>query len=449
MARIISIKKGLSLNLKGKAPETLLGKAHRGSTYAIVPADYEGFVPKLAVQVGDVVQVGSPILYHKASPELKLTSPVSGEVVAINRGAKRKILSVEVKPIGEPQYKTFAVDNLASREAVLSVLLESGLFAFLRQRPYDRIADPAVSPRDIFVTANFTAPLAPNFKFLSKESQAEVQLALTALAKLTPGKVYLGVEPKAFEGIEDVERVEISGPHPAGLVGTLINHTKPINKEEVVWTLKATDLIVIGRLLRTGRVDFTRRIALTGSEGRQHGYIDILPGVRYTEAFPEGLSTKREHIRIIEGDVLTGTQVHDEHPFVGFQTDQITVIPEGDDVHDFFGWATPGFGKFSMSRSFFSWLAPKSKEYTLDARLQGGVRAMIMSGEYDKVFALDIYPEYLLKSIIAFNINDMEARGIYEVAPEDFALCEFVCTSKMPLQQIVRDGLNELYQEMN
>ncbi len=449
MASVISVKKGLSLNLKGKAPETHLGKASCGSSYAIVPSDYVGFVPKLSVQEGDKVQIGSPIMYHKASPDFKLTSPVSGEVVAVNRGAKRKILSVEIKPSSEQEYKSFDLSNKDSREGLLSLLLESGLFQFFRQRPYDRIADASVMPRDIFVTANFTAPLAPSFDFLVQGREEELQLALSALARLTDGKVYLGVEAGKLTGVKDVERVEVSGPHPAGLVGTLINYTKPINKEEIVWTLKATDLLVIGRFLKTGRVDYTRTIALTGSDAKETGYVDILPGLRYTEAFPNGLALKTEHERVIEGDVLTGTRVDDEHQFVAYNIDQITVIPEGDDVHDMFGWALPGFGKFSMSRSFFSWLAPKSREYVLDARLQGGERAMIMSGEYDKVFPLDIYPEYLLKSIIAFNINDMEARGIYEVAPEDFALCEFVCTSKIPLQQIVRDGLDELYKEMN
>lgn len=449
MANIISIKKGLTLNLKGKAPLERLGSAGRGSIYAIVPDDYVGFVPKLAVQVGERVEAGSAVLYHKASPEIKLTSPVSGEVVAINRGAKRKILSVEVRPDAETQYKFFDTTQANSRQGLLALLQESGLFAFIKQRPYDRLANPAVTPRDIFVTANFTAPLAPNFQFLSEGNLGEIQTALTALSKLTDGRVYLGVAPGTLTEVRGVERVEVHGPHPAGLVGTLINHLKPINKDEVVWTLKATDLIVIGRFLTTGRVNFARTIALTGSDAKQHGYVDILPGVKFSEAFPNGLTVKEAHERVIEGDVLTGIQVNEEHEWVSYQCDQITVIPEGDDVHDMFGWALPGFGKFSMSRSFFSWLAPKNKEYVLDARLQGGVRAMIMSGEYDKVFPLDIYPEYLIKSIIAFNITDMENRGIYEVAPEDFALCEFVDTSKMPLQHIVRQGLDELYKEMN
>ncbi len=451
MANIISIKKGLSLNLKGKAPEELLEPVAKSETYAVVPDDFVGLTPKLAVKVGDRVQVGSPILYHKASPDVKITSPVSGEVVAVNRGAKRKILDIEVKADAELDYKAFDVEGLLNKSAedVLALIMESGLFAFFKQRPYDRLADPKVAPRDIFVTANFTAPLAPNFAYLIQGREDEFQLALNALTKLTEGKVYVGVKAGELKDIQLVERVEVEGPHPAGLVGTLINRMKPINKEEVVWTLKATDLLVLGRFLKTGKVDYTRKVVLAGSEAKARGYVELLPGAKFSEAFPQGLAVADEHIRTIDGDVLTGYKVDENHSRISMQCDQITLIPEGDNVHDMFGWALPGFGKFSTSRSFFSWLAPKKKEYVLDARLQGGRRAMILSGEYDKVFPLDIYPEFLLKAIIAFNINDMEERGIYEVAPEDFALCEFVDTSKIPLQEIVRQGLDELYKEMN
>lgn len=449
MAKVISIKKGLTLNLKGRAPETILRENALCKSYFIVPDDYVGFVPKLAVTLGDKVEAGSPILYHKASPELKLTSPVSGEVVAINRGAKRKLISVEIKSDGAGSSKAFDTSAAKGREAILSLLLESGLFAFFKQRPYDRLPNPSVAPRDIFVTANFTAPLAPKFSYLAEGREADLQAALDALAQLTNGKVYLGVAQGELSSVQNVERVEVLGPHPAGLVGTLIGNLKPVNKDEVVWTLKASDLLVIGRFLRTGRVDYSRRVALTGSEAKELGYVSLIPGASYTEAFPALVGKSGEHTRLIDGDVLTGVQLTQERQHISYQCDQITAIPEGDDVHDMFGWALPGFGKFSMSRSFFSWLSPKSKEYVLDARLQGGVRAMIMSGEYDKVFAWDIYPEFLLKSIIAFNITDMENRGIYEVAPEDFALCEFVDTSKISLQQIVRQGLDELYKEMN
>lgn len=449
MAKVISIRKGLTLNLKGRAPETLLRENALSQSYFIVPDDYVGFVPKLAVTLGEKVEAGSPILYHKSSPELKLTSPVSGEVVAINRGAKRKLISVEIKSDGAGSFKAFDTSAAKGREAILSLLLESGLFAFFKQRPYDRLPNPSVAPRDIFVTANFTAPLAPKFSYLAEGREADLQAALDALAQLTSGKVYLGVGQGELTSVKNVERVEVLGPHPAGLVGTLIGNLKPVNKDEVVWTLKASDLLVIGRFLRTGRVDYSRRVALTGSEAKELGYVSLIPGAKYAEVFPAGLGKSNAHTRLIDGDVLTGVQFTDEHQHISYQCDQITAIPEGDDVHDMFGWALPGFGKFSMSRSFFSWLSPKNKEYVLDARLQGGVRAMIMSGEYDKVFAWDIYPEFLLKSIIAFNITDMENRGIYEVAPEDFALCEFVDTSKIALQQIVRQGLDELYKEMN
>lgn len=450
MSNNITIKKGLTLNLKGKAAETLLGAAPLTSSYAVVPDDYVGFVPKVIVQPGAKVQAGDALLAHKAHPELKLTSPVSGEVVAVHRGAKRKVLSVEVRPDAAIEYKAFATQGFEGmqRGELLSLLLESGMFSFIKQRPYDRLADPTIEPRDIFVTANFTAPLAPSFDFLVNGREDELQLALKALAKLTPGKVYLGVEPGKLTGLSSAERCEVKGPHPAGLVGVLINHVKPVNKGEVVWTLKATDLLVIGRFLKTGRVDFSRTIVVAGSEAKNPGYVTVLPGARFEDALAGGLGRMGQHERIIEGDVFSGVKVDEEHDRMSYGIDQISIIPEGDDVHEIFGWAMPRFNQFSVSRSYFSWLMPR-KEYTLDARIKGGRRAMIMSGEYDRVFPLDIYPEYLLKSIIAFNIDDMEARGIYEVAPEDFSVCEFVDTSKIPLQQIVRQGLDELYKEMN
>ena len=451
MPNIITIKKGLTLNLKGKAERQALAPVAKASSYAVVPDDYVGFVPKVIVQPGMRVLAGDALLAHKAYPELKLTSPVSGEVVAVHRGAKRKVLSVEVRPEAEIEYKQFATQGFETmqRAELLALLLEGGMFGFFKQRPYDRLPNPNVAPRDIFVTANFTAPLAPSFSHLVAGREDELQLALDALTKLTDGKVYLGVAAGELPSVRTVERVEVRGPHPSGLVGVLINHVAPVNKEEVVWTLKASDLLVIGRFLKTGKVDFSRTIAITGSEAKETGYVQVLPGARFDEVLAGRLGKGERRERVIEGDVFTGVKVDEEHDRLGFGIDQITVIPEGDDVHEVFGWALPRLKEFSMSRSYFSWLMPKSKEYELDARIKGGRRAMIMSGEYDRVFPMDIYPEFLLKSIIAFNINDMEARGIYEVAPEDFSVCEFVDTSKLPLQQIVRQGLDELYKEMN
>lgn len=452
MAKIITNKKGLDLNLKGKAPLKTLETKPVFTTYAIEPDNYIGLLPKVLVKEGDKVKAGDPVLCHKKNTDLVITSPVSGEVIAVNRGDKRKLLSVEIKSDSMQTYKEFDVANANTlgREKLLSLLLESGMMSFVRQRPYDRIVEnTGIAPRDIFVTANFTAPLAPSFSFLSEGMDEDFQTALSAMAKLTDGKVFLGVEKGTGKTYTDVEQIEIHGPHPSGLVGTLINKTKPINKEETVWTMKATDLLVIGRFLRTGKVDYTRKIAVTGSSAKELGYINIIPGVKLSEVFPSGCGIKGEHERVIDGDVFTGIKFDSSHQYLSMQTDQITVIPEGDDVDEMFGWALPGFGKFSMSRSYFSWLMPKSKEYVLDARIKGGKRAMIMSHELNKTFAIDTYPEYLLKSIIAFNITDMENRGIYEVAPEDFCVCEFVDTSKMPLQDIVRRGLDALYKEMN
>lgn len=451
MAKIIKIKEGLNLNLKGKASENMLSSAKKTDNFAVVPTDFVGFLPKVLVKAGDKVRVGDALMSHKTFPNMLLTSPVSGEVVAVNRGEKRKVLNIEIKADANQDYKEFDTNNLNAKSSaeILDLLLSSGMFAFFRQRPFDRVANPNLAPRDIFVTANFTAPLAPKFSFIAKGEEANIQLALNALKKLTSGKVYFGVEAGYSHTYEGVEQVEIHGAHPAGLVGTLINKTAPINKDETVWTLKATDLLVIGRFLKTGKVDFKRLVAITGSEAKETGYLELLPGEKFADTLSSILNNTGKNLRSIDGDVFTGTKFDANHDRVSLQTDQITIIPEGDDVHEIFGWAMPGLSKFSMSRSYFSWLMPKSKEYVLDARIKGGKRAMIMSNELSKVFAIDTYPEFLLKSIIAYNIPDMENRGIYEVAPEDFALCEFVDTSKMPLQEIVRNGLDLLYKEMN
>ncbi|WP_282918233.1 Na(+)-translocating NADH-quinone reductase subunit A [Porphyromonas macacae] len=450
MAKVLTIKKGLSLKLKGAAPQEYLSPVFACSSYALVPDDFQGVVPKLLVREGDKVAAGDAVFFHKRMPSVMFVAPVSGEVTAINRGAKRKILSIEIKPDAEQTYRTTDVSRVPSmiREEIRELLCKSGLWGFMRQRPFDIVPDPAIVPRDIFITANFTAPLAPDFDFLAKGHESEIQLALDVLGKLTDGKVYLGTKPGSLTGIQGVEHYEVKGAHPAGLVGVLINKVKPINKDETVWTLKASDLIVLGRFLKTGKPDFSRTIAITGSDAKEHGYVTVIPGTNIKEAFRGRLTKKETHERVIDGNVFTGVKLTEERPFISFACDQITVIPEGDDVDEIFGWIAPRTDQYSVSRSYCSWLHP-NKEYALDARIKGGERAMIQSNEYDKVFPFDIYPEYLLKAIIAFNITDMENRGIYEVAPEDFSVCEFVDSSKMPLQEIVRKGLDLLYNEIN
>ena len=448
MANVIKIKKGLDINLKGKASEVLLNGG-KSETYAIVPDFYSGVLPKVVAKVGDKVKAGSVLMIDKNRPEIKFVSPVSGEVTAVNRGAKRKVLSIVVTPDAQIEYEEFGKKNVASLKGdeVKEAMLNAGMWPFVMQRPYDIVATPGETPRDIFVSAFYSAPLAPDFNYLVKGQEADFQTGLDALAKLTTGKVYVGIRKgSAVQQVKGVELVEIEGPHPAANASVLINHTKPINKGETVWTVDPANVIIIGRLFNKGIADFSRKVVITGSETKEQGYVQAISGCTIKSLVGGRVATDA-HVRISSGNVLTGTKVSMED-YLGAYDNQITVIPEGDETHEFLGFAMPRTDQYSMSHSYFSWLMGK-KEYVLDARIKGGKRAMIMSNEYDKVFPLDIYPEYLLKAIIAFDIDKMENLGIYEVAPEDFALCEFVDTSKIELQKIVRDGLTLLYKEMN
>jgi Na+-transporting NADH:ubiquinone oxidoreductase subunit A len=446
---MIKIKKGLDIRLKGKAANALLtGK--RNDSYAVLPDSFEGIIPRVVVKAGDKVKAGSALMTDKNHPEIKFVSPVSGEVTAVNRGEKRRVLSIVVAPDNEMTYEDFGRKNPASLtpDAVKATLLNGGAWPFIRQRPYDIVASPADTPRDIFISAFYSAPLAPDFAFIVQGQEEDFQTGLNALAKLTPGKVYVGVRKGSPWQLAGVETVEVEGPHPAGNVSVLINHTKPVNKGETVWTIQPDDVLIIGRLFNKGIADFTRLVALTGSETTERGYIKTLAGCTIRSLTEGKLLEGTSHLRIISGNVLTGRKVTKDDYLYAYDN-QITVIPEGDTTHEFLGWAMPGFGKYSVSRTFLAWLFGKNREYVIDARLRGGKRAMIMSNEYDRVFPLNIYPEFLLKAIIAFDIDRMENLGIYEIAPEDFALCEFVDTSKIELQQIVRNGLNLLYREMN
>ena len=395
------------------------------------------------------MKAGSVLMTDKNRPEIKFVSPVSGEVVAVNRGEKRKVLSVVVKPEAKIDYVDFGKKNVSSmkREEVKESLQEAGMWPFIKQRPYDIVAQPGDTPRDIFVSGFYSTPLAPNFDFMLKGQEADFQTGLDALAKLTDGKVYVGVRPGSAVQPKNVEVVTVEGPHPAGNPGVQINHISPINKGETVWVVNPADVIIMGRLFNKGIADFTRLVAMTGSEMSERGYIKAIAGCSIG-SLVGNKTINDDHIRIISGNVLTGTKVLKDD-YLGAYDVQITVIPEGDNINDLFGWALPGFGKFSVSHSFPAWFMGKKKEWTMDARIKGGKRAMIMSNEYDKVFPMNIYPEYLLKAIITFDIDKMENLGIYEVAPEDFALCEFVDTSKLEIQKIVRNGLNLLYKEMN
>lgn len=449
MANVIKLRKGLDINLKGK-PANEVTTLPASDAYSLVPDDFTGVTPKVVVKEQVHVLAGEPLFIDKNHPEVKFVSPVSGVVTSVERGARRKVMNIIVAPDQEQQYADFGKKNLATLtgELVKAALLEAGLFAFMRQRPYDVIANPDDAPRAIFVSAFDSAPLAPDFELQLKGEEANFQTGLDALAKMA--KVYLGVsvsqKSAALTQAKNVTITVFDGPHPAGNVGVQINHVAPINKGEVVWTIGAEAVIFIGRLFNEGKVNLTRTVALTGSEFVKPCYVKMLLGAKLDNVF-KGHVTTGKNLRYISGNVLTGKQVNAEGSYLGAFHSQLTVIPEGNDVHEMFGWIMPRINDFSTSRSYFSWLQGK-KEYVMDARVKGGERHMIMSGEYDSVFPMDIYPEYLVKAIIAGDIDKMEALGIYEVAPEDFALCEFVCSSKVEVQRIVREGLDALRAEM-
>jgi Na+-transporting NADH:ubiquinone oxidoreductase subunit A len=447
MANRIKIKKGLQIPLLGKPEETLLGSIT--SEYVqVCPEDFQGITPKLKVKVGDAVKAGQALFFSKMHPDMMIASPVSGTVTAINRGEKRRILNVTVKADKENTYVEYGKSEIGTLppEAIKKRLLDAGIWFVIKQRPYDVVADPGKEPRDIFVTGFDTAPLAPSYDFILKGQEADLQTGLNALARLTKGKVFLSISPATKnEGLRKAANVtitEFEGPHPAGNTGTHINYLAPVNRGEVVWTLNALDVLFIGRLFNKGVVDLTRTVALTGSEVKQTGYYNMLVGTELGKLFADNVNGKG-NLRYISGNVLTGTRIEAEGALRATHS-QLTVIPEGDDVHEAFGWASLSPKRYSAGATYLK----LKKAYRLDARLLGGPRAIIVSNEYDKVFPLDIFPEQLIKSTLAFNIDKMEQLGIYEVAPEDFALCEFVDTSKLELQRIVRTGLDMLRKEM-
>lgn len=448
MHRVVKISKGLNINLKG-APVAEFTSVAPAKLYALMPADFTRVTPKVVVKPEDKVKAGDPLFFDKENPELQFVSPVSGTVVAVNRGERRRVLSVVVESDGKfesVEYKAKDVLSLSADE-VKADLLKAGLFGFFRQRPYDVIAVPGDTPRAIYVSAFDSKPLAVNFEIALKGNEDDFQTGLDALSRIAP--VHLGIcacqKSAALNVAKNVTTTIFKGPHPAGNVGVQINKTAPINKGEIVWTIGAEEVIFIGRLFNKGKVDFTRTVALAGSEVKNPSYSKMILGAQISNLVEGRLDNKYE-LRIIDGNVLTGKKTTADG-FLGAFSTEITVIPEIMGSAEMLGWIAPRFSMFSTSRSYFSWLSP-SRKYTIDARIKGGERHMIMSNEYDKVFPMDIYPEYLLKAIITGNIDKMEQLGIYEVAPEDFALCEFVDSSKLEIQRIVREGLDKLRAEM-
>ncbi len=448
MSRDVKIRKGANIKLLGVA-DKMYANPVSTSDIVLKPTDFPGLTPKLSVKIGDKVKAGSPIFYNKEDDRVLFTSPISGEVVEISRGEKRKILEVKVKSDGANTYETFkqADPNSLSREEILDNLLKSGVWPFIRQRPYDVIANPDDAPKAIHVTAIDTAPLAPDYDFVAHGQADVLQIGLDALTKLTAGKVHLNINgnanaDEAFRSAKNVQINKISGPHPAGNVGIQLHHIDPVNKGEVVWTLNALDVLTIGKLFKTGQFDASRSIAIVGAKVKTPTYYKTVLGANVADILKNNIE---EGGRVISGNPLSGTQIA-ENGHLSFYDYQLSVITEGG-KNRFFGWLPfLGYNGFSLSRTSFSFLTP-NKRRDLDTNMNGEERAFVMTGEYEKVFPMDIYPVHLLKSMIIKDIDLMEKLGVYEVAPEDFSVCEYGCTSKIETQKIVREALDLVRKE--
>lgn len=448
MANGFKLKKGLDINLTGKAADKLV-ETHASDEYALLPESFVGVTPRVVVHEGDHVLAGDPLFQNKNCQDVTFASPVSGEVTAVVRGERRKVLCVKVKADKQQAFHEYgkADPTTLNAEGVKKAILTAGLFGYINQLPYAVSTTPDTTPKGIFVSALRDMPLAADFEVELKGNETAFQTGLKALSRIAP--VHLGVGAKqtspALTNAKDVDLNVFDGPCPAGNVGVQVNHIDPVNKGDVVWTVDPSAVIFIGRLFLTGRVDLRRVIAVAGSEIKEPAYTEVLVGTPLKDIL-NGRLKGNDHVRIIDGNPLMGA-VSSLDGYLGAHTSEVTAIPEGDNADETLGWILPRVKEFSMSRSYLSWLFGKSHKYDLDARVKGGERHMIMSGEYDKVLPMDIYGEYLIKAIIAGDIDKQEQLGIYEVSPEDFAVAEFVDSSKLELQKIVRDGLNILRKE--
>ena len=450
MSNNIYLKKGLDIPLEGAAALNTK-KVIAPDIIAVKPTDFRGLTPKLLVREGDKVLAGTPVMADKMAQNILFSSPVSGTVTEVVRGEKRKLLEVRIKADKEQEYVDFGAKSVAELDAegVKTALLESGLWPSLVQRPYGIIANPELRPKAIFVSAFSTAPLAADTEYALRDEFADIQIAINALGKLTDGGVHVSFDSANYAGtpfhkLENIIPHTFSGKHPAGNVGVQIHHISPIRKGETVWTVSMVMLAAIGKLFRTGRYDVSRKIAVTGPHAVDPAYVSCVPGMSMKEIAE--FYNASENLRFISGDALSGTSVGAEG-FLGFFDNQVTILKEGNE-YEMFGWAKPFRTKqFSASRTYFSWLTPK-KKYDLDTNLHGGVRAFVVSDVYGKVLPMDLFPVYLVKACLAQDIEKMEKFGIYEVLPEDFALCEYVDPSKIEIQSIIEDGISLMLKEM-
>ncbi len=449
MSETIKINKGLDIKLFGE-PQKVLTSIY-SNKFALKPTDFNAVFPKLLVKEGDEIKAGTKVFFDKYRDNIVFTSPVSGKITEIVRGPKRVLQEIRIDADPEISYIDFGIANPndLKREEVIAKLLDSGVWPVIRQRPYSIIADPSDNPKAIFISAFDTSPLAPDYDLMVHGNGDIFQTGLDALMKLTNGKVHLNLDKsknisRVFSNSKDVQINYFEGPHPTGNISIQINKIDPINKGDIIWYVNLQDILTIGRLFLEGKYDAKKIIALTGSEVEKPRHFKTIAGTSISEMVKNNV--KEGNLRYISGNVLTGTKIKSDG-YVGFYDSQVTVIPEGD-YYEFIGWALPGLHKFSFYRSFISWMTPK-KKFRFDTNIHGGKRAFVMTGQFEKVFPLDIYPMQLVKAIMTEDIDQMENLGIFEVDEEDFALCEYISTSKIEIQSIVREGLDLMRKEMS
>ena len=449
--RIVNLKKGHDINLEGGPMKKFLSITP--TTFAVKPPDFVGMspIPKVEVEIGAEVKAGDILFFDKKRPEVKYVAPVSGEVVAVNRGEKRSIAEVVILADKEQNtYRSFNVPSLnTAREELVEFLLESGVWPMIRQRPYDVVADPLDIPKAIFISTYDSAPNAPDLNFVVAGKDAAFQKGLDVLGKLTEGSVHLGLNARGetppsavFTRAIGVEKTYYNGPHPSGNVGIQIHHTSPISANERVWTVGVQDVITIGNLFNEGRYDAERIIAITGAELKETGYVKTYAGANLENMVKGNLNN--DHIRVVSGDVLSGKALP-INGHLGFFDDQVTVIEEGDE-YEMFGWLLPLSPRPTVSKTYPNFLFPNYK-FKPDTNTHGEKRAFVVTGQYEKVLPMDVYPQQLMKAILVNDYERMEGLGIYELSEEDVALCEFVCTSKQPVQNILRRGLDMMREQ--
>ena len=440
MSNNLDLKKGLNIPVKGVAASEVI-KTVSPDIVAIKPTDFKGFVPRLLVKEGDKVKAGSPVMAEKQRPEILLTSPVSGTVQQVVRGEKRKLLAVLIKADKEQEYADFGTQAPASAQETKELLLRSGLWGCLVQRPYGVLAGLEDTPKAIFISSFSTAPLAADNSFALADALTDIQAGIEALAKMAPVHLSVRKGDNLFVKLQGATVHTVSGPHPAGNVGVQISHISPIQKGDVVWTVSPVHVAAIGHLVNTGKLELSRKVAVTGPAAEKTGYVSCLPGTPVKE-----LTAVEGDLRLVGGDVLSGESLGADG-YLGFFDSQLTVLREGRE-REWFGWAKPFRPKVhSSSWCYFSWLTPK-KEYNMDTNLHGGPRAFVQTKCFEDVTPMDIFPIYLIKACLAGDIEKMEKFGIYEVLPEDLALCDYVDPSKNEIQAIIQQGIDLMIKEM-